>query len=493
VKVLRGAYEGPGAGGILKVAAGIPGVHAVFRAYGEEGYGLTLHAALARAGSPPPFSVSRIGAGTTGAAGAPETGGEAARDLGAAARREGDARLLLFARSEAALLAGEGLPVPDLPPTPASRAPEVVLYEWEAPLVREAEAHDLALAEVVRRCARPSPRAPEPTVNLFGPPAYAPNAAAEVAEMERLLGLMGIRVNARVLRGAPVEELARLPRAWANVVLYREACETASLFLQDEFGLPRVTTPPIGSAGTGAVLRAVGELCGLDARAVRRTLVAELSGASRLPWYARLEVPETFVGRRAAIFGDLTYALGLGYTLAREVGMEVLWAGTYLKHLESDFRFHAAAFTDEAFAEDDPDRVAARIEGAAPDLLVGTRLEETVADSLGIPFLPLCPPVVERPFVERPLMGYAGSGALADELEGALHMPERGPAARVIGSPLMATPPGPAGLSWTEEAFLELEEVPAFLRGRARRLAEEYARELGSPEVTPEILAESRM
>jgi hypothetical protein len=38
----------------------------------------------------------------------------------------------------------------------------------------------------------------------------------------------------------------------------------------------------------------------------------------------------------------------------------------------------------------------------------------------------------------------------------------------------------------------ELGEIPAFLRGRARRLAEEHARTLNSPEVTPEILEESR-
>ena len=35
--------------------------------------------------------------------------------------------------------------------------------------------------------------------------------------------------------------------------------------VQDEFGMPRVTTPPLGSAGTGAVMRAVGELWGDDA------------------------------------------------------------------------------------------------------------------------------------------------------------------------------------------------------------------------------------
>src|SRR3712207_1992154 len=125
-------------------------------------------------------------------------------------------------------------------------------------------------------------------------------------------------------------------------------------------------------------------------------------------------------GRRVAIFGDFTYPLGLGYALAREVGLEVAVCGTYLEHLERDFIFHAHTFTDEAFADDDPEEVAARIEAAKPDLVVGTYLEEGVAASLGVPFLRLCPPAAHSPFVGRPLMGYAGSSVLADALDEAL-------------------------------------------------------------------------
>jgi light-independent protochlorophyllide reductase subunit B len=344
------------------------------------------------------------------------------------------------------------------------------------------EALDLALADLVKAHARRQPRSPNPTVNIFGPPVFGPNAAAEIAEVERALSLVGVGVNARVPLGASVEDLSRLSRAWANMVLYREAADSASLFLQDEFRIPRVTTPPVGSAATGAVLRSIGELCSLDPKMVQRTVWAELARTAKLPWYARLAVPETFRGRRAAIFGDFTYATGLGYALSREVGLKVAWAGTYLAHLEKDFLFHAHTFTEDAFVEDDPQAVAARVEATAPDLLVGTGLEREVADALGVPFLPLCPPVFEHPFVEKPLMGYAGSSVLADTLEGVLREWRE-----QHGEETAARGPG-----WTEEALTELEEIPAFLRGRARRLAEERARALDSHEVTPEILEESR-
>ena len=484
LRILRGVYEGPGSHGILRVAASMKGIHAVLRAYPGEWYFPALHGAWTRTGEPAPVSLSPVREESDGS----WTPGDLGRDLVGIARRHPDAGALVFTRSETALLAGEGTPILALPENlETGLSPKLITCEWESPEMREVEAADLALAELVKAHARRQQRSPAPTVNLFGPPVFGPGAAAEMAEVERTLGLVGIGVNAWVPLGASAEDLGRLPRAWANVVLYREAAEAASLYLQDQFGMPRVTTPPIGSVGTGAVLRAAAELCALDPKWARRAVWAELARTARLPWYTRLARPETFQGRRVALFGDLTYTIGLGYTLAREVGMEVAWAGTYLAHLEKDFLFHAGTFTDEAFVTDDPEVVAARVEETAPDLLLGTHLESEVADSLGVPFLPLCPPVLEHPFVEKPLMGYAGSSGLADALESALREPNgpRGTREDKLES-------GVRGPRWTGEALADLEEVPAFLRGRARRLAEEHAQAVGSPEVTQEILEESR-
>jgi light-independent protochlorophyllide reductase subunit B len=478
VRILRSVYEGAGSHGILRIATSIKGVHAVLRAYPEEWCFPALHGAWMRSGEPAPVSLSPIWNRPDGS----HAPGELARNLAGIARRHPEAQTLILTRSEAALLSDEGAPILALPENPKTgQSPKLVVCEWESPNMREIEAADLGLGELVRTHALPQSRSPGPTVNIFGPPVFGPNASAEVAEVERMLSIIGVGVNSRVPLGSSVEDLSRLPHAWGNVVLYRETAESATLYLQDEFGMPRVTTPPIGSAATGALLRAVGEMCSLDPKGVRRAAWAELARTAKLPWYARLAVPETFRERRVALFGDFTYTTGLGYTLAREVGIEVAWAGTYLEHLKKDFLFHAGTFTDEAFVADDPEGVAARVEATAPDLLVGTYLEWEIAEALHIPFLPLCPPATEHPFAERPLMGYVGSSVLADAFDVAFREPR-------VEKP----EPEIRGLEWTEEALEELEEIPAFLRGRARRLAEEYARALESPEVTPEILEESR-
>jgi light-independent protochlorophyllide reductase subunit B len=477
VRLLRGVYEGPGSHGILRMAASMRGVHAVLRALPGEGYFPALYGARERTGEAAPVSLSPVWE-------RPEDSwapGDLARDLRSVVRRHPETEAVILARSEAALLSGEKVPEVSLPEE-GGGPPTLVTCDWEAPGVGEIEAADLALMDLVRACSRRrGERSPSPTVNLFGPPVFGPGAAAEYAEAERLLALIGVRVNARVPLGASVEDLSRLSQGWVNVLLYREVGESATLYLQDEFGTQRVTTPMVGAAGTGAALRTIGELCHLDPRRVQRAVWAELARTAKLPWYARLQRPETFRERRVAIFGDFTYPLGLGYALSREVGLEVASCGTYLGHLERDFLFHAHTFTDRAFVEDDPEEVAARIEVSDPDLVVGTYLEEGVADSLDVPFLPLCPPTSYSPFVEQPLMGYTGSSVLADALDTALSQQAEEPEAAGI-----------TGMPWTEEAREELAETPPFLRGRARRLAEERARELGSAEVTREIFLGSR-
>ena len=69
--------------------------------------------------------------------------------------------------------------------------------------MKETEAAELALEDLIRAHMHETPeRSPYPTVNLFGPPVFGPGAAAEYAEAERLLDLIGVEVNARVPLGA---------------------------------------------------------------------------------------------------------------------------------------------------------------------------------------------------------------------------------------------------------------------------------------------------
>lgn len=47
-------------------------------------------------------------------------------------------------------------------------------------------------------------------------------------------------------------------------------------------------------------------------------------------------------------------------------------------------------------------------------------------------------------------------------------------------------------VKWTEDAEKAFERVPPFVREMARRMMEDYAKEKGVSEITPEILKEAR-
>jgi light-independent protochlorophyllide reductase subunit B len=264
VRLLRGVYEGPQSHGILRTATSIRGVHALLRALPGEAYFPTLYGARERTGRMAPVTLSPMRT-------EPEDSmapGSLDRDLSGVVRRHPKTEAVVLVRSEASLLREENIPVTSLPEK-ENRKPTLVTFSWESPGMKETEAAELALEDLIRSQMHETPeRSPYPTVNLFGPLIFGPGAAAEYAEAERLLDLIGVEVNARAPLGADARDLGRLPRAWANVLLYREVGESATLFLQDEFGMPRVTTPMIGAAGTGAALRALGELCQLDPKSV---------------------------------------------------------------------------------------------------------------------------------------------------------------------------------------------------------------------------------
>jgi light-independent protochlorophyllide reductase subunit B len=408
--------------------------------------------------------------------------GNLERDLTRAAMSHPSTKTVMLVHSETSLLAKEEPPSPTLPPHPETgEETKLVTCGKITAGTGEHEAADLALEALVRAHATETDRSPTPTVNVFGPPLLTPSAAAEYAETVRLLALIGVEVNATLPLGASVDDLSQLSKAWANVLLYREVGDSATLYLQNTFGTPRVTTPMIGAAGTGSVLRAIGSLCEIDSNKIQRVIWSELGQTAKLPWFSRLVPPEDLRNKRIAVFGDLTYTIGLGYALTREVGVDIACVGTYLEHLEHAFLFHTNSFTDQSFVTGNPEEAAVRLEDADPDVIIGTRLEREVAAALGVPFLPLCAPAGAKAFVERPLMGYAGSSVLADLLEDAL---QRGTERPKNSS---------RDLPWTDEALEGLEEVPGFLRGRTRRLAEEYAKESHAAEITRDILERSRL
>ncbi|MDT8345631.1 MAG: nitrogenase component 1, partial [Thermohalobaculum sp.] len=330
----------------------------------------------------------------------------------------------------------------------------------------------------------------------------------DLVEITRLLGVLGIEVNVTAPMGCRPADLARLPQADFNVVLYPEIADTAARWLERTHGQPFTRTIPIGVGATADFVREVAGLAGVDA-------APALAGQpSRLPWYSRSIDSTYLTGKRVFIFGDATHALAAARVATQEFGFELVGLGTYSREFARDVRAAAAAHGLAALITDDYLEVEAAVAAAAPELLLGTQMERHIAKRLGIGCAVISAPVHVQDFPARysPQMGFEGANVLWDawvhplvmgleehllgmfredfEFNDAAQPSHLGHGARTEDA---APQPTPAGAPvWAGEAERELRKIPFFVRGKARRNTEKFASEKGLGTITLETLYDAK-
>jgi light-independent protochlorophyllide reductase subunit B len=353
----------------------------------------------------------------------------------------------------------------------------------------------------------------------------------DVREIHGLLTACGVEVAVCAPLGASPEDLRRLPVADFNVVLYPEIARSTATWLQKTFGQPFVDVVPIGVRGTRAFLERVGELAGIP---IPEALMQD--AASRLPWYSRSVDSTYLTGKRVFVFGDGAHALAAARVARDELGFAVVGIGTYSREMAREVRAEAAACGVEALITDDYLEVERHVASLAPELVLGTQMERHIAKRLGVPCAVISSPnhVQDVPARYSPQMGFEGANVLFDTWvhplmmgleEHLLHLfrddfefrddrpshvgvanaPVASPieTVEVVGvapEPVTTTAAVPAAVTdagdltpaWEPVAERELARIPFFVRGKARRNTERYARERGLPRITLETLYDAK-
>jgi light-independent protochlorophyllide reductase subunit B len=331
---------------------------------------------------------------------------------------------------------------------------------------------------------------------------------------------LGVQVNVIAPLGARPADLARLPAADFNVVLYPEIADTTAKWLQRTYGQPATTVVPIGVGATEAFIDEVAALAGVDPQRARA------DGAARLPWYSRSVDSTYLTGKRVFVFGDATHAVAAARVARDEFAFEVVGLGTYAREQAREVRAAAAEMGLEALVTDDYLDVERQIADLQPELVLGTQMERHVAKRLGIPCAVISAPVHVQDFPARyaPQMGFEGANVLFDTwvhplmmgLEehlltmfredfefhddaGASHLAKSRTAAAIGDAAAAAaaddavvavTPVGDP--TWSADAEAELKKIPFFVRPKARRNAERFAAERGVATITVETLYDAK-
>jgi light-independent protochlorophyllide reductase subunit B len=357
---------------------------------------------------------------------------------------------------------------------------------------------------------------------VLGPTALGFRHRDDVREIVGLLEALGITVNVVAPLNATPADVARLGDADFNVVLYPETAATAAGWLKRSFGQPFTKTVPIGVKATHEFIAEVRGLAGLPADAPLPDAL------SRSPWYARSVDSTYLTGKRVFVFGDATHAIAAARVAQHEFGFTVVGLGTYSREFARDVREAAATYGLEALITDDYLEVEAKVAELQPELVLGTQMERHIAKRLGVPCAVISAPVHVQDFPARysPQMGFEGANVLFDTWvhplmmgleEHLLHMfrgdfefhddapashlghaqakpalAESPRAAEPIVVPAGSVPANDASPQWAPDAQKELQKIPFFVRGKARRNTERFAAERGVATITLETLYDAK-
>ncbi len=501
-------YEGPPHVGAMRIATAMEGLHYVLHAPQGDTYADLLFTMIERRNARPPvtyttFQARDLGGDTaelfkTSCFDAYERFMPEAMIVGASCTAE------LIQDDPGGLAKALALPIPVIPlELPSYQKKE----NWGA-----AETFYRIVRELARGDGDRATRNPK-SCNILGPTALGFRHRDDVVEIKRLLGALGITVNVVAPLDARPSDIARLGDAAFNVVLYPEIAEPAARYLAKTLGQPMTTFVPIGVHATRDFIREVAELAGVNPDDVLN------DRQSRLPWYSASVDSTYLTGKRVFIFGDATHALAAARIAKQELGFDVVGLGTFSREFARPMREAAAALGLEALITDDYLDVEKAIIDAQPELILGTQMERHIAKRLGLPCAVISAPVHVQDFPARhsPQMGFEGANVIFDTwvhplmmgLEEHLlamfrndHEFHDGAAPSHLGHAPRAPEPeavqtapsekAPIITGWAADAEKELNKIPFFVRGKARRNTERYAAERGVPLITIETLYDAK-
>lgn len=386
-----------------------------------------------------------------------------------------------------------------------STTADVLLADVNHYRVNELQAADRTLEQIVRfyidKARRQgtlvTSKTPTPSVNILGITTLGFHNQHDCRELKKLMADLGIQVNLVIPAGASVHDLARLPQAWFNLVPYREIGGLTAQYLESEFGQPSVCITPMGVVETARCIRAIqgvlnAQGANLDYEAFIEQQTREVSQAA---WFSRSIDCQNLTGKKAVVFGDNTHAAAMTKILSREMGIHVLWAGTYCKYDADWFQAEVADFCDEVLITDDHTVVANAIARVEPAAIFGTQMERHVGKRLKIPCGVIAAPmhIQDFPVGYRPFLGYEGTNQLVDLIYNSFTLGMEDHLLEIFGGHdtkevIHKGLSADSDLTWTADGLAELNKIPGFVRGKVKRNTEKFAREQGIHEITAEVL-----
>jgi light-independent protochlorophyllide reductase subunit B len=347
----------------------------------------------------------------------------------------------------------------------------------------------------------------KPSANILGIFSLGFHNQHDCRELKRLLNDLGIEVNEIMPEGASVHSLKNLPKAWFNIVPYREIGLMTAVYLQKQYQMPYISTTPMGVVQTGQFIREIQNILkDLDTsfpeEVYRNSLIdfeayieEQTRFISQAAWFSRSIDCQNLTGKKTVVFGDATHAAAMTKILVHEMGIRVSCAGTYCKHDADWFREEVSGLCDQILITEDHSQVGDMIAKIEPAALFGTQMERHVGKRLDIPCGVISAPIhiQNYPLGYKPFLGYEGTNQIADLVYNSFtlgmedHLLELfgGHDTKEVITKELSTE---TDLNWSPEALQELNRIPGFVRQKVKRNTEKFARQNKKTCISVEVM-----
>lgn len=347
-----------------------------------------------------------------------------------------------------------------------------------------------------------------PSVNILGPSCLGFHNNHDLIELKKLLKGLNIEINVIAPDKCSVKDLKNLPRAWINLVPYREIGLMTAKYLETEFNMPYIDINPIGTIEIANFIRKIEHIlksqnydCSFE-----NYISWQTKFKSNSSWFARSIDCQNLTGKKAVVFGDATHSAAITKILSREMGIHVAWAGTYCKYDEVWFKREVSGLCDNVIITEDYNVVANLIAKTEPGAIFGTQMERHIGKKLNIPCGVISSPVHIQNFSlgYKPFVGYEGTNQIADLIYNSFTLGMEDHLLELFGGHDTKNSVLPTSTSlnddnfenkkiiWNKQADEELRKIPGFVRGKIKRNTEKFARIKNVKEITLELMYEAK-
>lgn len=382
---------------------------------------------------------------------------------------------------------------------------DVMLADVNHYRFNELQAADRTLHQIVqyyiekarKRGELPEGKTAKPSVNIIGNSTLGFHNNHDSTELKRLMADLGIEINTIIPEGASVHELKKLPQAWFNLLPYRELGLATATYLEEQFGTPYVDITPMGVVETARCIRKIQQVINAQgAEADYEAFINEQTlNVSQAVWFSRSIDCQNLTGKKAVVFGDNTHAAAMTKILSREMGIHVVWAGTYCKYDADWFREQVSEYCDEVLITDDHGEIGDAIARVEPSAIFGTQMERHVGKRLDIPCGVIASPIHVQnfPIGYKPFLGYEGTNQITDLIYNSFTLGMEDHLLEIFGGHdtkevITKGISADSDLNWSKDGQAELNKIPGFVRGKVKRNTEKFARERGFKEINAEVL-----